>query len=401
MERTVHPGTPAPAVLPVPAAPTEAAAKIGPGQSILLINQGLTGGGAELAMLRLAEYFLANGHPTRIAVLKKKGVLLGQLPAGLAVDEIGGGKVGCIFRLAAYLRRHRTDAVISFMTYTNVVAILAQLLSLSFRRIVVTEHNAYSKSIKIRGGVVKLFYLTVPIVYRWAKAVICVSRGVADDLAASAKLPRRLLPMVYNPVITDEVLARSWEEPDHAWLRDHPRPVILAAGRLERQKDYPTLFRALSILRPRLDCSLIVLGEGERRAELEAEIARLGIGDRVDLTGFQSNAIAFMRRADIFALSSAWEGFSLVLVEAMAVGCPVVSTDAPHGPREVLQDGKWGKLVPVGDAEALAKAIEQTLRAPGDAAARQAWAKTFTVEACAVRYLEIAGLTPAGKAKAA
>ncbi len=370
-------------------------AQVAQGGSILLINQGLTGGGAELAMLRLAEYFVAHGYETRIAVLKKKGVLVGQLPAGIAVDEIGGGKVSCIFRLAAYLRRHRSNAVISFMTYTNVVAILAQLLSLSLRRIVVTEHNAYSKSIRIRGGVVKLFYLAVPLVYRWTKAVICVSQGVADDLAVAARLPKKLLPMVYNPVITEEMLARSWDEPEHRWLRDHARPVILAAGRLERQKDYPTLFRALAILRPRLDCSLIVLGEGERRAELEGEIGRLGLADRVDLAGFQANAVSFMRRADVFALSSAWEGFSLVLVEAMAVGCPVVSTDAPHGPREVLQDGRWGKLVPVGDAAALADAIEATLRGPGDAAARQAWAKTFTVDACARRYLEIAGLAPA------
>jgi glycosyltransferase involved in cell wall biosynthesis len=375
------------------------AVRVKPGKSILLINQGLTGGGAELAMLRLAKHFVAADHPTRIAVLRKKGVLLDQLPAGVAVDEIGGGKVSCIFRLARYLRRHRTDAVIGFMTYTNVVAILAQLLSLSFRRIVVTEHNAYSKSIRIRGGVVKLFYLAVPVVYRWAKAVICVSHGVADDLAASARLPLRLLPTVYNPVITDEVLAQSWEEPDHPWLRDHPRPVLLAAGRLERQKDYPTLFKALALLRPRLDCSLIVLGEGERRAELEAEIARLGLADRIDLAGFRANAIAFMRRADLFVLSSAWEGFSLVLVEAMAAGCPVVSTDAPHGPREVLQEGRWGRLVPVGDATALAEAIERTLRSAGDPAPRQAWAKTFTVEACAARYLEIAGLAGSPSAR--
>lgn len=363
-----------------------------PGGSILLVNQGLTGGGAELAMLRLAEYFVSQGYPTRIAVLKRKGVLTGQLPKGVDVDEIGGGRITCIFRLASYLRRHRTDAVISFMTYTNVVAILAQILSLSLKRIVVTEHNAYSKSIHIRSGFVKLTYFAVPIVYRWAKAVICVSRGVADDLAATAKLPRKLLPTIYNPVVTDAMLERSREEADHPWLRDRSGPVVLAAGRLERQKDYPTLFRAIGLLQPRLGCRLIVLGDGERREELQAVIESLGLADAIDLAGFQANAVSFMRRADVFVLSSAWEGFSLVLVEAMAVGCPVVSTDAPHGPREVLQDGRWGKLVPVGDHAALAAAIEATLRDPGNAAGRQAWARTFTVEACAERYLEISGL---------
>ena len=366
-----------------------------PARSILLICQGLTGGGAETSMLRLADDFSRRGFRVRIAVLKKEGELLGTSLPDLPIDEIGGGRFSCIPRLARYLRNHRADAIISFMTYTNVVAILAQVLSANSRKVVVTEHSAFSWSIRRRRLVVKLFFWMVPIVYRWASSVICVSRGVEDDLAAATRLPRRLLTTVYNPVITDELLARALEPAHHPWLERKTCPVILAVGRLQHAKNYPMLFEAVRQLKERLDCRLLVLGEGDLRGEFEAEIARLGLSDSVDLRGFRANPMAFMRQADVFALSSDWEGLSNVLLEAMAVGCPVVSTDAPYGPREVLQDGRLGRLVPVGDAAAFARALEETLRHPGDPERRKAWARRFTVDACADRYLELAGLCAA------
>jgi glycosyltransferase involved in cell wall biosynthesis len=152
------------------------------------------------------------------------------------------------------------------------------------------------------------------------------------------------------------------------------------------------MLEAMRRLRERLDCRLLILGEGDLRAKLEAEVVRLGLSGNVDLLGFRSNAMAFMRRADVFALASDWEGLSNVLIEAMAVGCPVVSTDAPHGPREVLQDGRFGRLVSVGDAGAFAQALEEAIRYPDDPEPRKAWARKFTVDACADRYLETVGL---------
>lgn len=361
--------------------------------SIMLIGQGLSGGGAELSMLRLAENFRDRGFEVRVAVLKKRGRLVGQLPPGLPVDEIGGGRLSCIPRLARYLRRHRSDAIISFMTFPNFVTILAQALLLSPKRVVVSEHNTYSKSIR-RRGLLRLIYQAAPYVYRLSRKVICVSHGVEEDLAAATTLPRRYLTTVYNPVITDELLVASTTPPQHPWLTAKSSPVILAVGRLEPQKNYPMLLRALARVRQSRECRLVILGEGPLREQLEQEVEALGLSDAVDLHGFAPDAMAYMRAADLFVLSSSWEGLSNVLIEAMAVGCPVVSTDAPHGPREVLRDGEFGRLVPVDDAETLADAILETLDARGDASARMTWARSFSVDACAERYLQIAGLPP-------
>ena len=361
-------------------------------KSVTFVAQGLSGGGAEMSMLRLAEDLSGNDYDVRIAVLWKTGRLADALPEGIRVDEVGGGRFSCIVRLARYLARNRSDAIIGFMTYANVVAILAQALSPSLRKIVVTEHNTYSRSIKIRGGIPKLFHLAAPYAYRRALAVVCVSHGVEDDLAKAARLPRQLLTTIYNPVITDKLVAQSEDPPDHPWLINKTHPVILAVGRLEKQKNYPMLLDSFARLRSRVACRLLILGEGALLDDLRAKATRLGLEECVDFAGFQANAMSFMRRADLFVLSSDFEGLSNVLIEAMAVGCPVVSTDAPHGPREVLQNGRLGRMVPVGDADALALAMEETLRDPGDADLRRNWAMAFSVRASADQYLRVAGL---------
>jgi glycosyltransferase involved in cell wall biosynthesis len=361
-------------------------------KSVVLIAHGLSGGGAEMCVLRLAEDISARGYDVAVALLKKKGRLLEFVPPGIRVDEIGGGRISCITRLARYLADRRPDAVISFMTYANVVAVLAQALSPSLKRVVVSEHNAYSHSIKVRGGFSRFIHHAAPLVYRWASSVVCVSEGVAEDFATATRLSRRRMTTIYNPVITDDLIARAREPSGHPWFVDKCRPVIVAVGRLERQKNYPMLLGSFARLRQHLDCRLIILGEGSLEAALRSEAARLGILESVDFAGFRANAPSFMREADLFALSSDFEGLSNVLIEAMAVGCPVVSTDAPHGPREVLEDGRLGRLVPVGDVEAFAGAMEATLRDPGDPEERRRRALAFSVRSSADQYLQVAGL---------
>ncbi len=277
-------------------------------KSITLVAQGLSGGGAEMSMLRLAEDFVRRGYDVCIAVLWKTGRLVEMLPSGVRVIEVGGGRLSCIPRLARQFALQRPDAVIGFMTYANVVAILAQMLSPSMKKIVVSEHNTFTRRIKLSGGIPRLFHYAAYVVYRWTKAVVCVSHGVEDDLAAATHLPRRLLTTIYNPVITDDLLERSSLPPDHPWLRDKTCPVVLTVGRLEAQKNYPMLLRSFARVAQRLDCRLIVLGEGGLLGALTEEAERLGVADRVDFAGFRPDAMAFMHHADLFALSSDYRG---------------------------------------------------------------------------------------------
>jgi glycosyltransferase involved in cell wall biosynthesis len=215
-----------------------------------------------------------------------------------------------------------------------------------------------------------------------------VSRGAADDLARTSGLPRDRVEVVYNPVITPTMLALARQAPDHPWFAPGQPPVIVGAGRLTRQKDFFTLLRAFAEVRRRRPARLIILGEGEDRSALQALADDLGVADEVALPGFQENALAYMAGSAVFALSSAWEGLPTVLIEALAAGARVVSTDCPSGPREILQDGRLGALVPVGDAVALAAAILEALGRPAGAVPVDALTP-FTRDASVDHYLRV------------
>jgi len=223
------------------------------------------------------------------------------------------------------------------------------------------------------------------IILPWADSYIAVSAGVADEAARTWHLPRRNISTVYNPIMVPDSLAA--EQPSHAWFME-PGDVILAAGRLFVQKDFPTLLRAFARLANQ-KLRLVIVGEGGERGALENLARELGIAGRVDFPGWIANPFALMSRARLFVLSSRYEGLSNVLIEAMACGCPVVSTDCPHGPREILENGKWGALVPVGDHAALAAAMEDALRTEPDRDALRKRAEFFSVERAVREYEKI------------
>src|SRR3954452_14198277 len=223
--------------------------------------------------------------------------------------------------------------------------------------------------------------------YGQGDAVVAVSDGVADALARVTGLPRGLIRTIHNPVVGPELEALSREPVAHPWLAPGQPPVVLSAARLTVQKDLPTLLRAFALLRARRAVRLLILGDLPTPERTEASIGelrdlayRLGVAADVELPGFVENPYAWMARASLFALSSAYEGFGNVLVEAMACGCPVVSTDCPSGPAEILDGGRYGPLVPVGDAEALAEAMARVLAAPPERAELVARADQFSVD---------------------
>jgi glycosyltransferase involved in cell wall biosynthesis len=217
---------------------------------------------------------------------------------------------------------------------------------------------------------------------------VAVSHGAADDLARSAGLPRESMEVVYNPVITPALLALARRKPDHPWFDPGQPPVILGAGRLTAQKDFATLIRAFAEVRRRRPARLIILGEGEDRTRLLALAESLGVAEGVSLPGFKENAVAYMGASAMFVLSSAWEGLPTVLIEALAAGTRVVSTDCPSGPREILQGGRLGALVPVGDAPALATAVLRGLELPASPPPPGAL-EPFTRDAAVDHYLRL------------
>jgi glycosyltransferase involved in cell wall biosynthesis len=275
------------------------------------------------------------------------------------------------------------------MNYANLVALWSARLAGRGTPVVVTVHTTPSASrTQQRGPFAKLWPPLLRRFYPWAASVVAVSRGAADDLSRWSGLPRHLVEVVYNPVITAAGLAAAQQSPDHAWFGPGQPPVILGVGRLTAQKDFPTLLRAFAEVRRQRAARLIILGEGEDRPALTALGQELGVSQDVDLPGFRDNALAYMASSALFVLSSAWEGLPTVLIEALAVNTPVVSTDCPSGPREILQEGRLGALVPVGDAGALAAAMAQTLDRPELTIPPDALTP-FTREAAVDHYLHL------------
>jgi glycosyltransferase involved in cell wall biosynthesis len=350
----------------------------------------LCGGGAERVVVNLAQGITERGIRVDLVLAAAEGPLLDQVPAAVRVVDLRAPRVlRSLVPLVGYLRRERPRVLVSSMGHANLIAIWAAKLAGGVAPLVVTEHNTLSQETQRQSRLVsRVWPHLLRTFYPWATTVVAVSRGAADDLARTAGLPRDRIEVVYNPVITPAMLALARQTPDHPWLAPGQPPVILGVGRLTGQKDFATLVRAFAEVRRRRPARLVILGEGPDRPAIEALARELGVADDMALPGFQDNALAFMAGSAVFVLSSAWEGLPTVLIEALAAGTRVVSTDCPSGPREILQDGRLGVLVPVGDAAALAAATLEALERPVGAIPTDALLP-FTRDASVDHYLRV------------
>lgn len=325
------------------------------------------GGGIGRVLVNLGNAFVERGVSVDLLLSKLESPYLQQLSPQVRVIHLPTTHpVSGLPALASYLRRERPVAINTDSIRVNVLALrarsLAQISSRKPLRVCATLHNTYSRTLATRSPAKRRSQLTrLRRFYPRNDAVIAVSRGVAEDFLDLVPLPPSRMHVIPNPVVTPEIERLAALDPAHPWLEPGQPPLFLAVGRLHPQKDYPTLLRACAAMPQTPAWRLLILGEGELRPYLELLIGELGLAGRVALGGQVSNPYAYMARARLLVLSSAWEGFGNVLVEAMAVGTPVVATDCPHGPGEILDKGRLGALVPVGDAEALAAAISDTL----------------------------------------
>jgi len=315
-------------------------------------------------MVILANGFAARGHRVDLVLTRAEGPYLPEVAKEVRIVDLNKGRVlASLMPLARYLRRERPDAMLSALNHANIIAILAWKLAGVRTRLVVSEHNAPSQGLggSVIGWVMRHL---IELFYPLADRIVCVSMGMEHEMHSLLRLPRQKLMTIYNPFEIDRIHARMGAPVNHPWLADHTMPVILAAGRLTRQKDYPTLLAAFARLRADWAARLIILGEGEEEERLKVLVAELGIAADVAFVGFQGNPFAMMARCDLYVMSSAWEGLPGTLIEAMACGARVVSTDCPTGPKEILEGGRWGRLVSVGDADALASAMAEALDDP-------------------------------------
>ncbi|MCA2002039.1 MAG: glycosyltransferase, partial [Chloroflexi bacterium] len=293
-------------------------------------------------------------------------------------------------KLFRYLRRENPAAFLTITELTSLAALAAKMISRVPARTTVTLATTISKH-KRPALKKKLERALVTLLYPSADNIVALSRGAAQDLARYASLPLERIRVIYSPVIKPSLLRQMNDSARHPFFEEKDVPVILSVGRLSEAKNFPLLMEAFALLRRRIPARLLILGEGEMRPILENMAITLGIQDDFSLPGFVPTPYPYMRQADVFVLSSKWEGLPTVLIEAMACGAPVVSADCPSGPAEILDGGKYGHLVPVGDAHALANAIEASLK--GDQRKPPSeWLDQFQTETVVRKYLELMGL---------
>ena len=345
---------------------------------------------------------LANG-------LVERGIavdVLTEAPAGRFKDEplldarvgrvlLGRRGWGATRRLRDYVRRHPGVRVIAALNEFNLRAVALKPHFGSAVHITVSQHEHLSGDGAWRKKL-KYWWTTRAITrgFNRADAVVAVSQGVADDLNRQFSVRAELLHAIYNPAYSDALVERARGSVDHPWLTDKTLPVVVAMGRLHPVKGYDHLLDAFAQLLLKRQARLLILGEGRVRADLQAQVERLGIGANVQLPGRVSNVGAWLARADVFAMTSLAEGFGNVLVEALACGLRIVATRCPGGPSEILENGRWARMVEVADIAGLAEALALELDTPPqDQAARLARARYFSLERALDGYCRVWGFS--------
>lgn len=353
-------------------------------------------GGVEKMVCNLAAGFLSRGVNVDFVLIKAKGEHVNMIPPGVRVIKLGASSsLGSLPWLLKYLKQNRPEAMLAAKDRAGRVAVLARKLSGVPTRIVLRLGMHLSESLKGKNRLQKaLRYYPARWFYPMADAVVCVSRGVVEDLVQITGMPTSRFKVIPNPVITPDLHRLASEPLNEDWFADSNIPCILAVGRLTRQKDFLTLLQAFAGIYQEKDCRLLILGEGPERPGLEAEIERLGLREAVGMPGFAANPYSYMARADLFVLSSVFEGSPNVLKEALALGTPVVATDCKSGPRDILQEGKYGPLVPIRSPELLAGAMKQVLENPPDRSVLPQAVSGYTIEASSSAYLEVLGIAP-------
>ena len=331
---------------------------------ILLIIHSLAGGGAEKIMSLLLKYLNREIFEPSLVLLNKEGTYLDEISEDVAIIDLNKRGRMDFFRLVAqlakYIAREAPSLIVSSLTYTNYLTLLSRFLSGKSIPVILSEQNTLSISLK-HERLYPLKKIIMKLLYPHADRIIANSEGVKEDLLNFLSLNPDKFSLIYNSIDIAAIDKLKKEEVEHPWFQDEIT-VMIACGRLTQQKNYPFLIESFAQLQGYSKAKLLILGEGEELRSVEKLACILGVHDKVSFLGFQKNPFKFMAQGTIFVLSSSWEGFANVIIEAMACGVPVISTDCLSGPVELITDGINGILVPVENRDALLKAILRLLR---------------------------------------
>ncbi|MFD1600086.1 glycosyltransferase [Halobellus rarus] len=343
----------------------------------------LSVGGAEQVTVDIVNGLAARGQDVELIISHATGELLPKVSDEVRVTILGStrlpvvGIVAHVPALARYLRRVEPAAIFPQMTHASVTCLAARRLVDVETAVFPTKHCAFGESDEVTLKSEALRRLATAL-FPTADGIIGVSRGVADSLIEKMDLDPDRVSVLHNPVEIESIRERANQPVDHEWVEDDDVDIVLFVGRLERQKDLETWLRTFArVQEQNPDTRGIVAGKGSQREALQSLAAELGIEDVVSIPGYVENPYRFMHKASTFLLTSRYEGLPTVIIEALACGCPVVATDCPSGPREILAEGEYGQLAAVGDVDGLADAVVQTLADPLPAAVLRGRAENF------------------------
>lgn len=345
-------------------------------------------------ILNVTKGLVLMGYHVDWVVSRNNDSFKSKLPQNTRIIELKKSRLASDFSLisilefAKYLRSEKPQSVISFLHYNNEIAILAKYLSLQPVKILVTDHSVLSENVKISNRKIKkLIPVIARLIYPFADEIIAVSKKVKNDLSNTLKINPDRINVIYNPIIEPNLAQKSKDKIEHPWFQKSDKPIVLAVGRLAYEKDFTTLIHAFAQVNKKIPSHLVILGDGSERNALFELANKLGITEDILFQGFVDNPYAYMSKADVLVLSSRWEGLSNVLIEALALNLPIVSTDC-GGPREVLENGKYGSLVPIGDSAQMGQEIEKVLTQDKKPIPAN-WLSQFEISEAAANYLAL------------
>jgi len=353
-------------------------------------------GGSNRFVIKVAAGLAKRGYRVDLIAIDPRGQYASETTAGLRRIDLGIIPIKgmtllkAIWSLKKYIQNERPNVLMAATTSVNILAVTANFLARNTTSVVVSERSPIKASAVDASTMSRLYRRLIPTVYPRAAKVIAVSKGVADELISSYQIDSKLVSVIYNPVVSKDIDRLKDKPVNEPWLQESTIPVVLAVGRLHPAKDFSTLIRGFAVLRSRIEARLIILGEGRCRLDLQELVAELGLQDSVRIPGFVENPYAYMSRANVLAMTSVYEGICNVVIEALACGCPVVATDCTGGgPREVLEHGKWGALIPTKDPRQLSEALATALTSEHEPENYMQRAAYFSVESSLDKYQEL------------